>query len=223
MIDLILNKDNKKLTTFLNPFSYLLARKQRSLFSNFNIEIDGVLLVLILRIFSFHFSRQSFDMTSLAPVIFNKAISESKTIYLIGTKPEVIDQAVNNIRDKFHNLNICGYRDGYFSIEEKKEILHNIIKIDPDFVICGMGTPKQEEFLLDLSKAGWNGRGYTCGGFLHQTAQNIKYYPKWIDFLNLRAFYRVYDEPKLIKRYMLEYPVAIIYIVSDLIVYKWRD
>ena len=130
---------------------------------------------------------------------------------------------VNNIRDKFHNLNICGYRDGYFSIEEKKEIMHNIIKIDPDFVICGMGTPKQEEFLLDLSKVGWKGRGYTCGGFLHQTAQNIKYYPKWIDFLNLRAFYRVYDEPKLIKRYMLEYPVAIIYIVYDLIVYKWRD
>jgi exopolysaccharide biosynthesis WecB/TagA/CpsF family protein len=222
MINLILNKDNKKLTTFLNPFSYLLARKQKDLFSSFNIEIDGILLVLILRIFGFHFIRKSFDMTSLARIIFNKAISESKSVYLIGTKPEVIDQAVNNIREKFINLNICGFRDGYFSVEEKKKILNNIIKLNPDYVICGMGTPKQEEFLLELSKAGWNGRGYTCGGFLHQTAQNIKYYPKWIDLFNLRAFYRVYDEPKLIKRYILEYPIAIIYIVSDLIIYKWK-
>ena len=71
MIDLILNKDNKKLTTFLNPFSYLLARNQRNLFSSFNIEIDGILLVLILRIFGFRFSRKSFDMTSLACIIFN--------------------------------------------------------------------------------------------------------------------------------------------------------
>ena len=85
-----------------------------------------------------------------------------------------------------------------------------------------MGTPKQEEFLLDLSQAGWKGTGYTCGGFLHQTAQNIKYYPKWIDLFNLRAIYRIYDEPRLIKRYMLEYPIALIYILSDLINYKWK-
>ena len=222
MIDLILNKDNKKITTFLNPFSYLIARKKRGLFSNFNIEIDGILLVLILRIFGCHFSRKSFDMTSLARMVFNKAISESKTVYLIGTKPELIDQAVKNIREKFVDLNICGFRDGYFAVEEKKEILNNIIKIDPDYVICGMGTPKQEEFLLDLSQAGWNGTGYTCGGFLHQTAQNIKYYPKWIDLFNLRAFYRIYDEPRLIKRYMLEYPIAIMYILYDLINYKWK-
>ena len=222
MIDLILNKDNKKITTFLNPFSYLLARKQGGLFSNFNIEIDGILLVLILRIFGCHFSRKSFDMTSLARMVFNKAISESKTVYLIGTKPELIDQAVKNIREKFVDLNICGFRDGYFAVEEKKEILNNIIKIDPDYVICGMGTPKQEEFLLDLSQAGWNGTGYTCGGFLHQTAQNIKYYPKWIDLFNLRAFYRIYDEPRLIKRYMLEYPIAIMYILYDIINYKWK-
>ena len=74
----------------------------------------------------------------------------------------------------------------------------------------------QEQFLIDLQKSGWQGVGYTCGGFLHQTAKGIQYYPKWVNRLGLRAFYRMYDEPQLIKRYFIEYPKAIVIILGDL-------
>ena len=84
-----------------------------------------------------------------------------------------------------------------------------------------MGTPLQEQFLIDLQKSGWVGKGYTCGGFLHQTANGIQYYPKWINRLGLRAFYRMYDEPQLIKRYFIDYPQAICIIVFDIIKYKF--
>ena len=71
----ILEKKPSKLLTFLNPYSYLLARKEKELFEKFNIFIDGMLLVKVLNLFGFkNIERQSFDMTSLAPIVFKKAI-----------------------------------------------------------------------------------------------------------------------------------------------------
>ena len=217
MIELIKNKNNNKMiTTFLNPFSYLLARCNKHQLSHFNINIDGGLLVILLNLFGFKYKRKSFDMTSLAPVVFNDAINNNKSIYFIGSKPKVIDLAIKNIQEQFPELNICGYRDGYIDQNEMVVVLDIINSLKADYVICGMGTPLQEKFLIDLQKSGWTGKGYTCGGFLHQTAAGIRYYPNWVNTLGLRAFFRMYDEPKLIRRYFIDYPHAIIIIIFDL-------
>ena len=217
MIELIKNKNNNKMiTTFLNPFSYLLARSNKDQLSHFNINIDGGLLVILLNLFGFKYKRKSFDMTSLAPVVFNDAIKNNKSLYFIGSKPKVIDLAIKNIQDQFPKLNICGYRDGYINDNEMVVVLDIINSLKADYVICGMGTPLQEQFLIDLKNSGWTGKGYTCGGFLHQTAAGIRYYPNWVNTLGLRAFFRMYDEPKLIRRYFIDYPHAIIIIIFDL-------
>jgi exopolysaccharide biosynthesis WecB/TagA/CpsF family protein len=215
------NSIQKKITTFLNPFSYVLARKNQSQLASFNIEIDGGLLVQLLNLFGFSRKRKSFDMTSLAPLVFNNAIQNNRSVYFIGTKPKVIDLAIINIKQQFPELNICGYRDGYLTSDKDREVVFSEINtLKADYVICGMGTPLQEQFLLDLQATGWKGSGYTCGGFLHQTANGIKYYPDWINQLGLRAFYRMYDEPTLIKRYLIDYPKATLIIIYDLLVYK---
>ena len=215
-----INSDDLKITTFLNPFSYLLARRNKAQLKAFNIKIDGGILVLILNLFGFNCKRKSFDMTSLAPEVFNDAINNNKSIYFIGTKPRVIDLAIKNIQNQFLELNICGYRDGYIDQDQRVVVFDTINSLKADYVICGMGTPLQEQFLIDLQKSGWDGEGYTCGGFLHQTANGIQYYPSWVNTLGLRAFYRMYDEPKLIGRYFIDYPKAIIIIVYDLLMEK---
>jgi len=209
--DNLANKD-KHLTTYLNLYSYMLARENKVLFKHFNILVDGIIFVWILKAFGFlRVKRRSFDMTSMAPEVFTEAILHNESIYFIGTEPKIIDKAVKNIKAEFPNLNVCGYRDGYIkNPKEQEEVIAEIQELKTDIVICGMGTPLQEQFLLDLSKNGWKGKGYTCGGFLHQTADNLQYYPKWIDVLNLRGFYRMYDEPYLIKRYFVWYPWALV-------------
>ncbi len=213
--------NNKKITTFLNPYSYLLARKEKMLFQYFNIKIDGILLIKTSQLFGIkNITRESFDMTSLAPIVFKKAIEENKTLYFIGTKPKTIDKAIENILEEFPKLNIISFRDGYIKENERESLYENIKNLNPDIVICGMGTPLQEQFLVDLQHTGWNGMGYTCGGFLHQTAENIDYYPKWIDKYNIRWIYRIYDEPKLFKRYFWEYPKFFGYFIYDFYQYK---
>jgi len=218
MIDLIKNKgENKMITTFLNPFSYVIAKNNIKQLSYFNIEIDGGLLVKLLNLFGFKCKRKSFDMTSLAPLVFNEAIKNNKSVYFIGTKPDVIDLAICNIKEQFPTLNVCGYRDGYISNDERLIVFNTINRLKADYVICGMGANLQEQFLIELQKSGWLGTGFTCGGFLHQTANGIQYYPPWINTLGLRAFFRMYDEPKLIRRYLIDYPKSIVIILCDLI------
>ena len=223
MIEIIVNNNStKKITTFLNPFSYLVVRKHDISLEFFNIEIDGGLLSLIFNLFGISCTRRSFDMTSLAPKVFQEAIKNNKSVYFIGTKPTIIDLSIKNIKTEFPNLNISGYHHGYIHKKDQSVIFDSIKYLQSDYVICGMGTPMQANFLLDLQKNGWDGIGYTCGGFLHQTANDINYYPNWINKLSLRFLYRMYDEPKLIKRYFIDYPKAILIIIYDLIKYKLR-
>ena len=212
-----LSSNHKRLTTSLNLYSYMLARENKELFTHFNIFIDGIIFIWILKIFGFrNVKRRSFDMTSMAPEVFNDAIRNNQKIYIIGTHSKLIDKTIVNFKEYFPKLNICGYRDGYISCEkEMNETINTIKKLKADVVICGMGTPIQERFLLDLQQSGWDGKGYTCGGFLHQTADNIIYYPRWIDKFNLRGFYRMYDEPKLIRRYFYYYPWALLLYIYD--------
>lgn len=211
--------ENSNLVTFLNPYSYLIARKNKDLFKNFNIKIDGILLVKVLKISGINLKRESFDMTSLAPIVFNEAIKYKKSIFLVGTTQENLEKSVKNIKNNFKEINIIGFRNGYFKSNERELFLNELKKINPDIVICGMGSILQENFLLDLKNLGWKGVGYTCGGFLHQSSEFLSYYPKWIDKYNLRWLYRFYKEPVTRKRFLIYYPKFLFIFLYDFLCY----
>lgn len=199
-------RKDTQIYTFLNPVSYLDASKQASLFENFDgIFADGSLLVKAIKIlYGEKVERRSFDMTSLAPQLFDFAEKNQKSIYIIASKQEEIEKACKIFKERYPKLNIIEYRNGYFTNEkEKEEAIKNIIKINPDFLIVGMGAITQEKFLLQAKQKGFKGIGFTCGGFIHQTANNeIDYYPEWVDKYNIRFLYRMYKEKHTRKRYL---------------------
>lgn len=207
-----------KAYTFLNPVSYLDALKNKDLFSQFDgIFADGSLLVAAIKLlYGKQVIRRSFDMTSVAPQLFEYAQQNQKSIYIVASKQEQVEKAVNIYKERYPEINIIGYRNGYFTNEEEKdEEAKHIVGMNPDFLIVGMGAIAQESFLLKVKEAGFKGIGFTCGGFIHQTASNmIDYYPAWIDRMNLRFLYRMYKEPHTRKRYIkagLFFPVRFIW------------
>jgi len=211
------------LYTFINPYSYFLLKDELDTLNRFDrIYVDGISLVVLFKIFKVHVTRVSFDMTSIARGVFQDAILHNKSIYFIGTKAGVIDHAVENILKDYPVLNILGFRHGYFdSKQDRADFLKQLIDIKPDIVVVGMGTPLQEEFLIELKDEGWNGTGFTCGGFLHQTAKNgTQYYPDLINKLNLRWLYRIFDEPALFFRYLKYYPISFLYFFYDAIHFR---
>jgi exopolysaccharide biosynthesis WecB/TagA/CpsF family protein len=221
----ISNLPEKSTVTFLNPYSYILLRKNEVIDKIDFIGIDGILLKKILYFLTgTNVPRISFDETSLAPLVYEDCVKYKKNIYFIGSTDHNINSFLNVILLNKPNLNIAGYRNGYFnSMEERNNVIDNIILLDPNFVVVGMGTPFQEEFIVDLKNKGFNGKLFTCGGYLHQTKNRIKYYPSFIHKYNLRWLYRIYDEPKLIKRYFIIYPKAVFYIFNDLLRFKFNN
>lgn len=197
---------------FINPFSYMQLRKHKNLFQSIDrVLVDGQLLVLVFKLLGVaSLQRKSFDMTSLAVDVFQEAAEYGRRVYLVGTTSVAIEGAVRNILSRFPNLNIVGYHHGYLdSGDLETQVFSEIRHKSADIVVVGMGSPLQELFLVKLKQSGWQGTGFTCGGFFHQTASGIDYYPRWADKLNLRWLYRIYDEPKLFKRYFLQYPLAL--------------
>ena len=171
--------------TFLNPVSYLDAIKHKGLFTQYDgIFADGGLLVKAVKFFyGKTIQRRSFDMTSLAPLLFDYAQDNGKSIAIVASKQESIEQAVKILIAKYPKLSILYFRNGYFNTnEEKMATVHKIVLLEPDFLIVGMGIVKQEDFLLKVKDAGYLGVGFTCGGFIHQIAKDkAEYYPEWID------------------------------------------
>lgn len=229
MLKIIKQKVNDKLElnvnaihTFLNPYSYLLARKQQNIFSDFDyIHIDGIALVIFLKLIGIKTIRRSFDMTSIAPLLFEYCQEQKKSIYFIGAKLEELEKSIKVFQNSYPHMNIKGFHHGYIE-KQWNEKIEEIIQLNPDFVIVGMGTPIQEKFLIDLRKKGFKGSGFTCGGFLHQSQQDIDYYPPIFDKLNIRWIYRMIDEPKLVKRYFIDYPVFVGYFMIDALKFVFK-
>ena len=199
--------DSRGIHTFVNSYSYLVLRKHQKIISQFDgIHCDGTLMMWFSRFFlNQKIKRVSFDMTSIAPETFKYAIEYNKSIYFLGSTSFHINGFVKVILENYPDLNIVGFRNGYIKADERHEVLESIKELDPHIVIIGMGTPLQDKFLSDLKQEGWNGLGFTCGGFIHQTSNGLNYYPKFINKYNLRWLYRLYDEPKLIKRFLKAY------------------
>jgi exopolysaccharide biosynthesis WecB/TagA/CpsF family protein len=208
------------ISTFLNPYSYLVLRKQKNMLNEFDhIYIDGEYLCKFLRMFDLiNVNRRSFDNTSLAPIIFERSLIRNESVAIIGSDESSIEKFQQYLNEKYVGIDLIYARNGYFNSEaDLEDAINELINLQPKIVVVGMGAVKQEEFLLKLKIAGWYGTGYTCGGYIHQTAsKGEKYYPSWINKYNLRFIYRIYDEPKLFKRYSVDYMLFVFCFLIDI-------
>jgi N-acetylglucosaminyldiphosphoundecaprenol N-acetyl-beta-D-mannosaminyltransferase len=212
-----------KVVTFINPYSYLCLRKMNVDLKNFDkIGIDGISLVLLLKIFNIEVDRISFDYGSIAKKYFELLGNESHRLVIIGSDEGSNHKFAEHLKEDF-NLNIVYARNGYFETNEVlSQILEKVISYDPTHIVIGMGGGLQEMVCNMLIEKGYKENVITCGGFIHQTAKskNISYYPEYINRLNLRGIYRMYKEPKVIKRVAVDYPIALTQIAFQIIKYK---
>ena len=215
-VDVLLNMQSG-IVSYVNPYSYLKLRNKIDLTDFDLITSDGVVLKKLSSIFlNKSIQRLSPDFSSYFKPLFKQLSISKSEVYFIGTKPKFIEISIQNIQVKYPDLNIIGSRDGYFKDDEELRLhIKEIKKLNPEVVIVGMGSPLQENYLVKLKAAGWRGRGFSCGGFLHQSFQNTDYYPNWVNKFNVRWLYRIYNEPKLIKRYTFDYSWFLVVFAYD--------
>lgn len=132
--------------------------------------------------------------------IINKCEKEGKSIYLVGAKEEVLKECVTNIKNKFPNIKIVGYHNGYFDLENCDDIVEDIKIKKPYALFVAMGCPRQEIFIAR------NMKEFPCkifmgvGGSFDVFAGKVNRAPEWMINLGIEWFYRVVKEPFRIKR-----------------------
>ena len=103
---------------------------------------------------------------------------------------------------------------GYLSSDELRNFIKKVIEENSLNLIVSMGAGLQENMQILFRKQGYEYVSFTCGGFIRQEAGSDRdFYPKLINRLRLRAFYRMYKEPHTRKRYIIDYPVNFIKII----------
>ena len=200
--------DRARLVTFANPLGVRIAAGDEGYRTNLQrmdfVFCDGIALaVAARRLRRFPMERISFDSTSLAPKLFEFATTQKYTIVLLGGRPGVADTAARRLAAVYPGISIIAAMDGY---RPQRELIDTVSSLNPTIVVCGMGAPRQEEFLVALADAGWKGVGFTCGGYFDHLGQGFQFYPPLLDRLNLRWLYRIAREPRRIGyRAVIEY------------------
>lgn len=131
--------------------------------------------------------------------IVERFANSDKTFYIVGSTDAVINKTIAQLKEKFPNLKIAGYRNGYLNDTDVEKLEQNIERLKPDFVFIAMGMPKQEKLMARLynkHRAVYLG----LGGSFDVFTGNVKRAPKWWIDHKVEFAYRLLKQPSRIKR-----------------------
>lgn len=199
---LITNK--KKFIITVNPEiimkSYKNIEIKEMLLNDNNILVpDGISIIKKAKQYNINIKERitGVDISSKALEICNK---NKKSIYLFGSKKEVLDKFIININQKYPNINIVGFSDGY--VEDKDKIMQEIISLSPDLILIALGVPNQELLINKYIEKAKKGIFIGVGGTFDVLSGCKKRAPKLFIKLNLEWLYRIICEPTRLKRFI---------------------
>ncbi|MER2520310.1 MAG: WecB/TagA/CpsF family glycosyltransferase [Bdellovibrionales bacterium] len=207
--------------SFINPYAWAVAKRDPSFIAMLEklslVMADGVGVSYACRALTRNpCNRVSFDMTSLANPFFKTLQDANLSLALVGGELGVDESVKDKLEAHYSGLRIVETTHGYDDLEPK---VATIMAKAPDAVLVGMGSPRQERFLIALREAGYRGFAITCGGFFDQYLVSDKYYPDWINRWNLRFLYRLYKEPgRLWRRYLIDYQVYLKRLLREILI-----
>ena len=122
-----------------------------------------------------------------------------KSVYLLGAKPGVAEQAAENLKNRFPGLVIAGTHDGYF--KEDAPIAAEIKASGADMALVCLGAPKQERWMA-AHQGRVHGLMIGVGAGFDFFSGNVKRAPLWMQKHSLEWLYRLMQDPKrLFQRY----------------------
>ena len=129
---------------------------------------------------------------------------EGKSLYLLGAKPGVAEQAAEKLLETYPGLKIAGTHDGYF--KEEGPVVDTINAAKPDALLVCLGAPKQEYFMEEHDSELEVPVMAGLGGSMDVLAGNVQRAPEFFQKYGLEWLYRLCKEPKRWKR-MIKLPL----------------
>ncbi|MCA9734511.1 MAG: WecB/TagA/CpsF family glycosyltransferase [Deferribacteres bacterium] len=137
------------------------------------------------------------------------------TAYLIGSKKEVISKTVNKLNQRYPNLKIGGFRDGFFQNEDERHAsIEEIQHSKPDIVFVAMGAIIQDDYIKLLTEESDIPFIMGVGGSFDVIAGAAPRAPHWLLSHGLEWLYRLIRQPKRIKP-MAKLPMFVCLVLKE--------
>ncbi len=193
-----LDDSRKKVFIHLNFYNYYILKKKARL-TDIIIEntlpfIEGIGMKAVACLKGWGVL-DDVNGTDLFPILLDKLIHKKYSVFLLGATDDVIKEAAYRIRKKYHYLDICGFHNGYFAIDDEQEIIGTINKSGARLLLLGMGMEKEAAFLnrnysmLD-TKVIW-----AVGGLFDFISGRLPRAPLFLRKIRLEWLFRMIMEP----------------------------
>lgn len=127
-------------------------------------------------------------------------------IFLLGGSPGVAAKASERLSARIRGLKVIGTEHGYHQDSQtdpkgETRVVNALIALQPDLLLVGMGSPKQEAFIVKLKQHLPKTIMIGVGGSLDVWAGTVARAPKWMSDLHLEWLYRMIRQPARFRRF----------------------
>ncbi|MDI3269521.1 MAG: WecB/TagA/CpsF family glycosyltransferase [Bacillota bacterium] len=127
-------------------------------------------------------------------------LDASLPVFLLGGKPGVAAEAAAALQKKFPDLSVAGVHHGYFPLEHGPALAARIEASGARLLILGMGTPKEQEFYLQVKEGLASLVIMGLGGALDVWSGRLSRAPRFWQRLGLEWLYRLLRHPSRLGR-----------------------
>ncbi|EGO8595675.1 glycosyltransferase [Enterococcus faecalis] len=126
------------------------------------------------------------------------------SIFYFGATEDIVNSVYCIHKEKYQNLNIAGFRNGYFTEEEEPEIVAEINKSEAKLLFIALPSPAKELW-IDKYKDSLNCQFIMgVGGSFDVISNKTKRAPVWMQKYGCEWLYRFIQEPKrMFRRYFI--------------------
>lgn len=172
---------------------------------------DGIGVQIGLKILGYNVRR-------IAGIEFSRRMVEEcakseQSVALVGAKPEIVQKAKENLEHEIQGLYVTYAHDGYFKDDD--EILNELKIRQPRLVLCALGSPKQEEFILKAKELLPDALFVGVGGSFDVWSGVVERAPEIYQKLGLEWLYRTVKEPKRFKRIFPTLPLFVLKVLRE--------
>lgn len=147
--------------------------------------------------------------SDLVPELCKRAANKGYSIFIIGGKDGIAEQARVNLEKNYSVIKVVGTYAPPIGFEKDEKEVGRINKmisdVHPDLLIVCFGCPKQEKWIYE-NYIKYDAKVSVCAGAtVDFLAGNVNRAPKWMSDCGLEWFYRFLMEPKrMFKRYFID-------------------
>lgn len=131
--------------------------------------------------------------------LMQKAGREGTPVFLIGGKPEVLQQTQAKLKAQWR-VNVVGSQDGYFPADQRAALWRRVRASGARIVTVAMGSPRQELLIRECRRHYPDALYMGVGGTYDVFTGHVKRAPLAWQRLGLEWLYRLLAQPSRITR-----------------------